>query len=84
MYCNHIEPMSLKTNMEKDFEAQRVNLFCHIPAKLRPKPSWVGCIIGSDKTQTQMSRSRHIQYVVVIVETVPFDLDHFQSTGQKD
>ena len=25
---------------------------CHTPAKLRPKPSWVGCIIGCDKTQT--------------------------------
>ena len=22
---------------------------CHIPAKLRLKPSWVGCIIGFDK-----------------------------------
>ena len=25
-----------------------VLLFCHTPAKLRPKPSWVGCIIGFD------------------------------------
>ena len=31
---------------------QLLSHFCHIPAKLRPKPSWVGCIIGLKKNPT--------------------------------
>ena len=47
--------------------------YCHTPAKLRPKPSWVGCIIGFDKTQTQVSL--HIS----TTSTVPGKLNFFSA-----
>ena len=34
--------------------------YCHTPAKLRPKPSWVGCIIGFHKTPNPKTQSVHI------------------------
>ena len=36
-------------------------LFCHTPAKLRPKPSWVGCIIGFDPENPMPTYSNHFQ-----------------------
>ena len=43
--------------MESLFRKYSAN--CHTPAKLRPKPSWVGCIIGFDKPKPK-NQSLHI------------------------
>ena len=37
---------------------QELRNFCHIPAKLRPKPSWVGCIIGFDKPNNKPNKTQ--------------------------
>ena len=49
--------------------------FCHTPAKLRLKPSWVGCIIGFDNPKTLNPKT---------LNPVPTSFNHFQINQEAD